>query len=101
MRSDPRPAEVSRLMSRSRSAARYLTVFLASALGGVAFGRPLQTALQPPPVTPTGRVCAVKYFGAGTPAGAVQPLWFNTTGTIAGGADSHLYSTSPPGGQNP
>jgi uncharacterized repeat protein (TIGR03803 family) len=87
-------------MSRSRSAARYLTVFLASALGGVAFGRPFQTALQPPPVTPTGRVCAVKYFGAGTPAGAVEPIWFNTTGTIAVGADSNLYSTSPQGGNH-
>src|ERR1043166_5810906 len=87
-------------MSRSRSAARYLTVFLASALGGVAFGRPLQTALQPPPVTPTGRVCAVKYFGAGTPAGAVEPIWFNTTGAIAVGADSNLYSTSPQGGNS-
>jgi uncharacterized repeat protein (TIGR03803 family) len=85
-------------MSRMRRLARHLLVFLASGLGGMAFGRPLQTPVQPPPVTPTGRVCIVKHFGAGTPEGAVEPIWFSNTGAIAVGADSNLYSTSPQGG---
>ena len=85
-------------MPRMRRLARYLLVFVASAVGGIAFGRPLQNAVQEPPIVATGRVCAVKYFGAGTPAGAVEPIWFNTTGAIAVGADSNLYSTSPQGG---
>src|ERR1041385_1718014 len=97
---DPYPPDRARGSFRARSAARYLTAYHASATGGMAFGRPLQTAVQEPPIVATGRVCAVKYFGAGTPAGAVEPIWFNTTGAIAVGADSNLYSTSPQGGNH-
>jgi uncharacterized repeat protein (TIGR03803 family) len=83
-------------MPRSRQLTRYLQTFLASALGLFAAGEPTQTA--PPPVVATGRVCVAKSFGARTPAGVVEPIWFNTTGAIAVGADSNLYSTSPQGG---
>ena len=73
-------------MSRTQRVTRYLQVFSASALGLFAAGERTQTA--PPPVVPTGRVCVPKYFGAGTPAGAVEPIWFSNTGAIAVGTDS-------------
>ena len=84
-------------MPRARQLTRYLQVFSASALGLFAAGERTQTP-APPPVTPTGRVCVLKSFGAATPAGAVEPIWFVNTGDIAVGADSTLYSSSAQGG---
>src|ERR1041385_1089554 len=83
-------------MPRSRQLTRSFQTFPASALGLFAAGERTQTA--PPPVVATGRVCVVRSFGVRTPAGVVEPIWFNTTGAIAVGADSNLYSTSAQGG---
>jgi uncharacterized repeat protein (TIGR03803 family) len=101
-------------MPRSRALVGHLVVVIASALGAVAFGRPTQTpvqtqppkprpketatALQPPVIRPTGRVCAVKSFGAPTAAGRVEPILFNFVGAIATGPGGNLFSTSPSGG---
>ncbi|MDQ6829907.1 MAG: hypothetical protein M3081_13690, partial [Gemmatimonadota bacterium] len=58
-----------------------------------------QTALQPPAIVPSGRVCTVKAFGAPTATGLVDPIFFANPGAIALDPDSNLYSTSPSGGK--
>jgi len=77
---------------------RQLRAFLASTAVGLLAGRPIQTALQPAPVQPTGRVCALHSFAG--PGLFAEPALFNNPGAIAVGSDSNLYTTSQGGGKN-
>ncbi len=78
---------------------RHRCAVLVSTAAGFAFGWPNQTALQPAPHQPTGRVCTLHSFAG--PGYTAEPYWFINPGAIAVvGPDSIMYSTSQGGGKN-
>lgn len=77
---------------------RKYVAILALTLAGMGAG-PTQTAVQPAPQMPNGRVCIQKQFGAKPPvAPVIDPIWFLSPGVIAE-LNGLLYSTSPSGGK--